>query len=62
MLQTTDTPPAERDNRPAREAAENLPTYAARDLTRNGDLARIVLRDQAYTLRITRAGKLILTK
>lgn len=39
-----------------------FPTYGARDLTQNGDLAQIVLDDQAYTLRITRAGKLILTK
>lgn len=42
--------------------ASNLPTYSAQDLTQNGDLARIVLKDQTYTLRITRAGKLILTK
>ncbi len=38
------------------------PTYAALDLTKGGDLAQIVLGDQTYTLRITRAGKLILTK
>ena len=39
-----------------------LPTYSARDLTEGGDLAQIVLDTQTYTLRITRAGKLILTK
>jgi hemin uptake protein HemP len=39
-----------------------LPTYAAEDLTKGGDQAQIVLGDQTYTLRITRAGKLILTK
>jgi hemin uptake protein HemP len=39
-----------------------LPAYGARDLTEGGDLARIVLDGQVYTLRITRAGKLILTK
>lgn len=39
-----------------------LPIYDALDLTKNGDLARIKLGDQVYTLRITRAGKLILTK
>ncbi|MDG1472652.1 MAG: hemin uptake protein HemP [Ascidiaceihabitans sp.] len=39
-----------------------LPTYLAKDLTDGGDLARIVLDEQTYTLRITRAGKLILTK
>ncbi len=39
-----------------------LPTYSAEDLTKGADQAHIVLRDQIYTLRITRAGKLILTK
>ncbi len=42
--------------------SKSLPTYAATDLTKNGDQAQIVLGDQVYTLRITRAGKLILTK
>lgn len=39
-----------------------LPIYDATDLTKGGDLARIKLDDQLYTLRITRTGKLILTK
>lgn len=39
-----------------------LPAYDARMLTQNGDQAHIILDDQTYTLRITRAGKLILTK
>ena len=39
-----------------------LPIYEADDLTKGGSLARIKLGDQLYTLRITRAGKLILTK
>ncbi|MEP3345889.1 MAG: hemin uptake protein HemP [Litoreibacter sp.] len=39
-----------------------LPTYSAQDLTKSGDQAQIVLGEQIYTLRITRAGKLILTK
>ncbi|KIN72627.1 hemin uptake protein HemP [Sulfitobacter guttiformis] len=39
-----------------------MPTYAAGNLTKGGDLAQIVLDDQVYTLRITRANKLILTK
>lgn len=39
-----------------------LPTYNARDLTQRGELAQIILEGQVYTLRITRAGKLILTK
>jgi len=31
-------------------------------LTQDGDLAQIVLDEKIYILRITRAGKLILTK
>lgn len=38
------------------------PAYFANDLTRDGKLAFICHQDQVYTLRITRAGKLILTK
>jgi hemin uptake protein HemP len=38
------------------------PVHDARDLTGPTGQARIVLDGQAYTLRITRAGKLILTK
>ncbi|MDJ0995649.1 MAG: hemin uptake protein HemP [Dinoroseobacter sp.] len=41
---------------------EKLPLYDAMELTQGGDLARIKLDDQIYTLRVTRAGKLILTK
>ncbi len=41
---------------------EKIPVYEAKDLTKGGDLARIKLDDQLYTLRVTRAGKLILTK
>ncbi|GGE59838.1 hemin uptake protein HemP [Actibacterium pelagium] len=45
------------------EALEvQLPCYDAEKLTNQGSLAHIVLKDQVYTLRITRAGKLILTK
>ncbi len=39
-----------------------LPAHRAEDLTAGGNLAHIALGDQLYTLRITRAGKLILTK
>jgi len=50
----------------AREIAppqqDALPVYDAEDLTRGGQLAMIKLGEQLYTLRITRAGKLILTK
>jgi hemin uptake protein HemP len=38
------------------------PCHDARLLTRGGPLARIVLDGQIYSLRITRAEKLILTK
>lgn len=47
---------------PKKLQSTNLPTYAASDLTDGGDLAQIVLDGQVYTLRITRANKLILTK
>ena len=39
-----------------------METYDARDLVKNGIQASIVLDGQVYYLRITRAGKLILTK
>lgn len=42
--------------------APGLPTYRAEDLCAGGIEARILLGDQFYTLRITKAGKLILTK
>ncbi|WP_207901922.1 hemin uptake protein HemP [Rhodovulum euryhalinum] len=38
------------------------PVHDARILTGGGTTAVIVLDGSAYTLRITRAGKLILTK
>ncbi|WP_407495571.1 hemin uptake protein HemP [Pseudooceanicola sp. MF1-13] len=37
-------------------------THDAHDLIPHGSLAQIVLDDKTYVLRITRAGKLILTK
>lgn len=40
----------------------NVPKYDAHALTQNGVLANIVLDEKCYTLRITRQGKLILTK
>ena len=39
-----------------------IDTYDARDLIKSGSQAAIVLDEQVYLLRITRAGKLILTK
>lgn len=41
---------------------EMRPAYSARDLTKGGDPAHIVMDAQTYTLRITKTGKLILTK
>lgn len=43
-------------------AEDTVPAYDAADLTKGGRLAKILLGDQVYTLRITQAGKLILTK
>ncbi len=45
-----------------RAPIQNAQTYDARKLIAHGDTAQIVLGEQVYTLRITRAGKLILTK
>ena len=39
-----------------------LPQHDARDLTGGGTLAQITLNGQVYALRITRAGKLMMTK
>ncbi|WP_109464127.1 hemin uptake protein HemP [Albibacillus kandeliae] len=44
------------------DVSQSLPVYDANDLTKGGNLAQIRLDNQIYTLRITRAGKLILTK
>ena len=41
---------------------DDAPLHEARGLTSGGSLARIRLDGQVYTLRITRQGKLILTK
>lgn len=43
-------------------ASDDAPCHDALRLTGGGPLARVVLNGQVYTLRITRAGKLILTK
>ena len=39
-----------------------VPCHCAEDLMAGGQAAHIKLGEQLYTLRITRAGKLILTK
>lgn len=45
-----------------RDAAHVPPEHEAAQLTEGGSIARIRLGESLYTLRITRAGKLILTK
>ncbi|MDG4649930.1 hemin uptake protein HemP [Roseibacterium sp. SDUM158017] len=52
--------PSPSDARPVPHQA--LPVHDARGLTGGEGTAFIVLDDKTYTLRITRAGKLILTK
>ncbi|GMG83061.1 hypothetical protein LNKW23_22740 [Paralimibaculum aggregatum] len=67
---TRTDPPESRDPREARQTrlrapgpqVPSLPLHDARLLTEGGDMARIALDGQVYTLRITRQGKLILTK
>ena len=44
------------------ETAPNAPVHDVYNLTRGGTLAQIMLDGKTYQLRITRAGKLILTK
>ena len=43
-------------------AGHSLPAHDVRALTRGGTQAVLMLDGTAYSLRITRAGKLILTK
>ena len=47
---------------PAAPRPAPVPEHDARALTGGGPCARITLDGQVYTLRITRTGKLILTK
>lgn len=47
---------------PREDIAPDLVAYDVRDLIPSGVQARLVLDGQSYFLRITRAGKLILTK
>lgn len=42
--------------------ADTPPAYDVRDIVRQSGQARLILDGAIYTLRITRAGKLILTK
>ncbi len=45
-----------------RADAHTAPVHDVYSLTKGGQLAQIVLDGKTYQLRITRAGKLILTK
>lgn len=47
---------------PLPEQQTELPRHKATELTAGGDMAQIELDGQIYVLRITRLGKLILTK
>ncbi|MBD3787325.1 MAG: hemin uptake protein HemP [Sphingomonadales bacterium] len=49
-------------NLTAPDYLNSLPVHEAEALTGGGNTANILLNGQVYTLRITRAGKLILTK
>lgn len=55
------TKPAELPPR-AMSTLDQVPLHDAEALTRGGSCAVIRLGDQLYTLRITKMGKLILTK
>lgn len=52
----------EPDRTPPMQRPADTPIYDAQRLVGAGGTATIVLDDKTYTLRITRAGKLILTK
>ena len=51
-------------SKPERNVAQcdEMPTYDARAIVADSKQARIMLDGQSYFLRITRTGKLILTK
>ncbi|MGC3937305.1 hemin uptake protein HemP [Roseobacter sp. EG26] len=59
MIILTQTPPKPLESTPE---DPQPPAYDARMMVGDGTQARLVLDDQTYFLRITRAGKLILTK
>lgn len=42
--------------------AQSAPVHSADELLGDSRVAYIALEDQVYTLRLTRAGKLLLTK
>lgn len=58
----TATPRPSEFTRPGSTILARMPQHDATQLTQGGNQALIVLDEQVYQLRITRAGKLILTK
>lgn len=62
MDQTHECPEGGAQAAQAPADADFVPVHSARALTEGGAKARILLDGSAYELRITRAGKLILTK
>jgi hemin uptake protein HemP len=55
--------PSVNDNRPISDKAEREPaTHDVMALMAGGSMARLIHRGEVYVLRITRLGKLILTK
>lgn len=62
MTRGSDRTSAEGRDCPQEIGADGLPWYDARALTGGGMVARVRLDQAVYTLRITRQGKLILTK
>ncbi|MEL6265982.1 MAG: hemin uptake protein HemP [Pseudomonadota bacterium] len=61
MDRTAATPPSRRLAEPS-QRPHHPPQHRASDLTGGGETALIEHEGQVYTLRITRQGKLILTK
>ena len=51
-----------REGKSGDAAIEEVPTHDALELTKGGKVATITLAGKQYTLRITKAVKLILTK
>lgn len=49
-------------NRHTSSAPAAVPAYDVHEIVKGGDRAQLILDGQTYLLRITRAGKLILTK
>ena len=62
MAGGSDRSSAEGRERAGEVGADGLPWHDARALTGGGMVARVRLDQAVYTLRITRQGKLILTK